>query len=151
MPRLKRSKESAPCIDTLRISDAEWRQLADELDREAADANFAAQRAYERVPYRNMIRAVCEVDHPGGNRVKFVVRTRDLSASGVGFFHGQYLHPGSRCTIYLTCSQKGPQKLPGTVRRCEYLDGRVHQIGIQFDNLIEPSHYLLYSGKDAKP
>ncbi|MEM6551604.1 MAG: PilZ domain-containing protein [Planctomycetota bacterium] len=128
------------------MSDAEWRALADELDRDATDANFAAQRDHERVPYRNMVRAVCEVDHPGGNRVRFIVRTRDLSASGLGFFHGQYLHTGSRCSILLNCARKGPQALAGTVRRCEHLDGNIHQIGIQFDQLIEPSDYLLYGG-----
>ncbi|MEM6391923.1 MAG: PilZ domain-containing protein [Planctomycetota bacterium] len=146
MPRLKRSEESGKYIDTLRISDAEWRQLANDLDREAADANYAAEREFERVPYRNMVQAVCEIDHPGGNRVRFVVRTRDLSASGVGFFHGQYLHVGSRCSMFLTCANKGPQRLTGTVRRCEYITGRIHQIGIEFDQLIEPSDYLLYGG-----
>lgn len=144
MPNTPQDRDSPRSLDTLKMSDSDWRKLADQLDRETAGADFASQRGHERVPYRSMVQAICEVSHPGGNRVRFIVRTRDLSASGIGFFHGQFLHAGSRCTIYLNRSDGKQQPLIGTVRRCEHVNGKTHEIGVEFDKLIEPSDFLLY-------
>ena len=140
------SETKSDALDILKLSDHEWRQLADELDREAAqNPEIMAKREHERVPYRNMVRVLIGVNHPGGNHARFLVRTRDISARGIGFFHGGYLHPGSRCYMLLGARDKGLVKIPGTIMRCEHLRGRIHQIGIRFDEVIDVNDFLLFS------
>ncbi|MEM6551603.1 MAG: PilZ domain-containing protein [Planctomycetota bacterium] len=134
-------KQLDGCIDTLKLSDEEWIKLVKELGDNTSGEPFASKRVYERITYCDMVRAICEVQHPGGNIARFSIRTRDLSASGIGFFHGQYLYPESRCTVLLMAQDTGLTRLGGTVKRCDLVQGRVHMIGIAFDNLIEPERF----------
>ncbi|MEM1213692.1 MAG: PilZ domain-containing protein [Planctomycetota bacterium] len=129
------------CIDALKLTDEAWLDLVHKLDEQAQPGTHTSKRVYERITYCDMVVAICEVEHPGGNKARFTIRTRDLSASGVGFFHGQYLYPGSRCAVLLMAQDTGMTRLYGTVRRCNHIEGRIHMIGIAFDELIDPERF----------
>ncbi len=132
-------------IDTLRISDRDWRTLTDQLDRQAARKTYGRQnehRRHERLPYRRVIRVGLITEQPGGGWVGFQARSRNLSESGVGLFHGQFIHVGSRCEVILK-DHKGLVRVPGLVRRCKLLSGKIHDLGIEFDELIPIGDFIL--------
>ncbi|MEM6391922.1 MAG: PilZ domain-containing protein [Planctomycetota bacterium] len=129
------------CIDTLKLTDEAWISLVKKLDEKNPQPPTSSKRGFERIAYCDMALAICEVEHPGGNLARFSIRTRDLSASGIGFFHGQYLYPESRCSVILMAQDTGMTRLGGTVKRCHLVQGRIHMIGIAFDELIEPERF----------
>ncbi len=130
--------------ESCRMSDASWRSLVDELDRTATRKSGVTPidgRRHERVPYRNMPRFAVLVQQPGGNWSGYIVRSRNLSESGVGFFHGSFLHDDARCVVLLRHAD-GKQQIPGRVRRCQHLRGMLYDIGVEFDETVDPARFL---------
>lgn len=65
------------------------------------------------------------------------VTPRDISSSGLGFYHICYIHPDTR--VHMVMKGSGPEALAvdGTVVRCKHVRGRVHEVGVFFDERIE--------------
>lgn len=126
-------------VDSTRLSEAEWQQLADTLDAKANARTYdsvADNRRHDRVAFRSDIAVSFLLKHPDGSWLGFTVRTRNLSDSGMGFFHGAFVHPGSRCVCAIKIN-KELIKMVGTVRRCNFVSGRIHEIGVEFDQLVD--------------
>ncbi|MEM6391921.1 MAG: hypothetical protein AAF797_04040 [Planctomycetota bacterium] len=139
--------DSQPAIDTLRIGDAEWMTLVSHLDRASAKIRVTEEtRTDERIPYRNLssvLLAVAPPD-PKDEWSRFKVRPRDISTGGFGFLHGSYLHTGSPCLAVLGAHGRGLVTVRGTIARCEFLRGKLHQVGIRFDQPIDVEPFLTY-------
>ena len=58
---------------------------------------------------------------------RYVVLTRDLSRSGIGFLHAAELYPGERVTLWLAT---GP--VATEVARCVRHESRCYEIGVRF-------------------
>jgi hypothetical protein len=130
------SSSDAP-IDSLRLTDAQWLALADRLDGEAASHSVGNERRrHERVAYRSVIRLAIAVEHPSGDKQKYLVRSHDLSASGIGFFHGSYMHVGTKIILLMTHRQTGARCVVGVVRRCAHVSQRIHKVGVEFNEPI---------------
>lgn len=128
--------------DHLRLNPGQRKQLLGRLDRGAEKDPGRCKRQHARLEYRAMDIAV-SVTHPGGSRSRLLVCSRNLSAGGIGFIHGGYLHPGTECSMILMRRNGTPLALVGTVRHCRHLQGSIHEIGIQFANEIDPTSILL--------
>jgi hypothetical protein len=57
----------------------------------------------------------------------FVILTRDLSRSGIGFLHAFELYPGERVKLWLPT---GP--VASEVARCRRHDARCYEVGVRF-------------------
>ncbi|MEM1213691.1 MAG: PilZ domain-containing protein [Planctomycetota bacterium] len=139
--------ESQSAVDTLRIGDAEWLTLVSHLDRASARIRVSEEtRTDERLPYRNLASVLLAVAPPDPQNewARFRVRPRDISTGGFGFLHGSYLHPGSPCLAVLGAHGQGLVTLKGRIARCEFLRGKLHQVGIQFDLPIDVEQFLTY-------
>jgi hypothetical protein len=121
-------------LDTLAISRERWQMLLDELDQMRCEAPDAAnRRRTRRASCRDALAAFLDVEHPSGARSSFLVRPRDISRTGFGFIHGAFLHPTSRVELTLVTPQKRLIRRCGRVSRCRYVRGKVHEVGIVFD------------------
>lgn len=120
----------------LRLDDAALARVLDELD--AASRQYAAdkKRADQRYPYRHKALPV-EMLLPDGENLSLRVPSRDLSRFGISFLHSGYVYVGTRCRIQLVTIHNNWQTAEGTVIRCLYIEGRVHDIGVKFDNPID--------------
>lgn len=136
------SSSDTPPIDSLRMTDEQWLALADRLDGEAAAHHGRESgRRHERVAYRNIVRLAIAVEHPSGDRQRYLVRTHDLSASGIGFFHGAYMHVGTRVILLMTHRESGAQCVVGVVRRCAHVSQHIHKVGVEFNEQIVLEEY----------
>lgn len=90
-------------------------------------------RRHARYPCQVRIRL--EIEDAGGGPPAspqvVVVTTRDISAGGFSFFHGEYLRPGTVIRAHFDAAR--PRPLPGHVRHCKYLAGNWHAVGVEFD------------------
>lgn len=126
-------------VKTVRLDDAEVEEILNKLDTDqhAVDPNKRAEARYQ---YR-VKRCVVHLQSQGGGTTAYLVPTRNLSATGIGFLHGSFVYPGSKCLIQLTTMHGTWHNVPATVVRCNYITGRIHEVGVRFLESIDPSEF----------
>jgi CheY-like chemotaxis protein len=134
--------------DRLRLNAEQRRRLLSELDGGLRRDPPNCRRKHPRWEYRALDIAV-RVSHPGGGQSRLLVCSRNLSAGGISFLHGGYLHPGSQCTLIMMSRDGSRKKLTGTIRHCRFLRGTCHEAGIEFVHPIDPHAFLLPSQLEA--
>ncbi|MFA9478558.1 response regulator [Phycisphaerales bacterium AB-hyl4] len=127
---------SESCIDTLRLSSSKRHDLLTRLERRADDQAYMDLRGDRRVAFNDSAGLVLKVFHPGGSNANYLVRPRNLSASGIAFLHGHYLHPDSECEIRLKSVAGKHHVVYGKVMWCRHIDLSVHEVGLQFESPI---------------
>lgn len=124
-------------VDALRLSPAQLRELHDGLDQYRSAEYDRENRFNERFAYRSSQPVRVRVCHPGGSEVEYHVEPRDLSTTGFGFVHGGFIHPESECKVTLTDNRGKAMLVRGTVRRCQFIEGRLHVVGVEFRDKID--------------
>lgn len=143
-----------PFRDLLRLSDAERKLVLDRLDGtgigregQSGPPRGPEKRRQRRWAYRADQIGVT-VEHPGGGVSRYLVCARNISAGGLSFLHGGFLHPGARCRLSLVRLDGGDEPIDGTIASCRLVEGRVHEIGLRFDRQIDPTLYLRFDSSD---
>lgn len=133
-------RETDRHIDTLRISFHDQQKILDELEAAALAEPQAVMRAAVRHRYAVQDGIVIE---PEGTAASFVVRPRDLSASGISFLHGSFLYPKSACRVTLRTIDGECVIADGHVVRCRCIHGRVHEVGMRFTEPIDVENFVV--------
>lgn len=127
--------------DLSRLSAQERADLLDTLDAGRRSEKSSVRREHDRLAYRASEIAVLLVQ-PGGSIGRFLVTARNLSAGGMAFVHGGFVHPGVECRVVLM-TRSGERKLVlGKVRSCRHIGRHLHEIGVQFFAAIDPSEFV---------
>ena len=130
-------------LDTLRLSESQWRRCVDQLDEdEAQKTESVDQRQHKRLPHRDVAYLLMALVHPDGREQHFKVWTHDISRSGLGFLHGTYIHIDRKVCILLKHRSDGWVPLEAEVRRCDYVQDGIYQVGVEFDSLIDTDDFL---------
>ncbi|MHC4614060.1 MAG: response regulator [Planctomycetota bacterium] len=125
----------------VRLNHAGRSKLLCRLDDTPAGAAGRDRRRYKRWEYRRSDIAVL-VQHPGGGTGRYLVCARNISAGGISFIHGGYLHPGSECRIVLPRRDGMPLPVTGIIVHCRHVEGCFHEIGIRFAQELDPASLL---------
>ncbi|MBL9030767.1 MAG: PilZ domain-containing protein [Phycisphaerae bacterium] len=96
----------------------------------AITGNRTERRWEQRIAWTS--RALAEFTGPTGATSRAVVYPFDVSTKGVGLFHAAFLHTGTRVKLRLWFDEKEPIVAEGIVRRCAFLTGRAHAVGVEF-------------------
>ncbi len=142
--------------NTVRISDDERRRLLDELDEVQAVASKDvdpddSRRQDRRFTYRPGHISIA-VEQPRGGTTFLSVSPRNISAGGVAFLHGGFLHTGSRCTLRLGPQPKGIVEIAGEIVNCRHVEGLLHEVSVKFDRAIDPSLFVqIDESQEAAP
>ncbi len=132
--------QSTRAVRTIRVSDDDLAAILDKLDAQTAEEGRDSSRP-ERFSYRQK-GCLLHMQQPGdGSATTFQVPTRDLSASGVSFLHGGYVHVGTRCIIQLISLHGTWTDVRGRVSRCVYVTSQIHDVGVKFDSPIQPGEF----------
>ena len=91
------------------------------------------RRRHERHLLPQSFALLVRIQHPGGTATTLSVTARDLSMSGVGFFHTSYIHPGTPAVFIMKRLGGEAVPVPGAIMRCRHVSGRVHEVGAVFD------------------
>jgi CheY-like chemotaxis protein len=126
--------------NTLRIGIRELHALLDKIERDRP-ASKHPSREFVRWQFR-IVRADLTIEHTTGSKVTLPVATRNISRGGISILHSSFVYPGSACHITAQFEEGGELDMNGIVQRCDHLGGKVHEIGIKFDNEISTKELL---------
>ncbi|MBL9033007.1 MAG: PilZ domain-containing protein [Phycisphaerae bacterium] len=113
--------------DVLRLQTEDFRRLLSQLG--SVGAAPEGQRWSPRANWST--RALADFFGPTGATSKAVVYPYDLSRQGIGFFHAVFLHTGTKVRLRLWVEDKESIVVEGTVRRCTFVSGRAHAVGVE--------------------
>ncbi|MFK7759169.1 MAG: response regulator [Phycisphaerales bacterium] len=126
--------------NTLRLGLRELNALLDKID----DVNTTFEnpdREFKRWSFR-VERVMLTIEHSTGSKVELAVATRNISRGGLAALHSSYVYPGSHCHVYVQLESSQILDVPAKVTRCSHLGGKVHEIGIQFNEEISTKDLL---------
>jgi len=128
-----------------KLDAADVNQILDELDRGGKPHDrlyrlLRSRRRHERYRYR--VRGVCVALIRGGEEAMLVVSGRNLSAGGVAFLHAGPIEVGTRCRVRLIDRDGHDQHITGAISHCRCVRAEVHEIGVQFDQTIDPLFFI---------
>lgn len=115
----------------------------DRLDRTAQLVRNDRRRS-ERHRYRTdaVILYIASPDADVRKDEPILAPTRDISRNGLCFLHGAFLKAGTQCQVVLkTIRDQKWTVHEAQVVRCRGLEGRMHEVGLQFDQEIDPAAY----------
>ena len=127
-------------LNTLRLNQRELHKLLEHLEQNQSDSD-KPDREFVRWSYR--VEAVqLVIEHGSGNKVTLPVATRNISRGGISVLHSAFVHPNTLCEVILKVPGGKSQTVAGKVMRCSHLTGRVHEIGIRFEEQISTKDLL---------
>jgi len=123
-------------------------RLSGELERELMEARSArlrTRRGSGRVHTRHVFppnSRVVIADYGATISEGYLAVPFDISSSGMGLLHGRYIHPGSRCRVMLRRRDGEACALVARVVRCSLLRGRAHEVGLLFEEPVDPAGFV---------
>lgn len=127
--------------NTLALEGVLFQRLLSKLDATNSKGKPSAARIFRRLSYAHE-RIGVHVESEGHNERTLTVATRNLSQGGASILHSSFMYPGTTLTIELIDNKNKVHPQHGTVTRCEHRGGRVHEIGIKFDDEIILREFL---------
>jgi DNA-binding response OmpR family regulator len=133
-------KQQLP-IDTIRLSRQERQRVIEQIQRDSRRMAPSDDRRRLRVDYQGHV-VVC-LKNPDSSQVRYMVTPRNLSAHGLGFIHGQYLHEDRPCDVMMSNLRQQWVRIPARIRSCRHLTKLIHDVGLVFDSPIALEEFVL--------
>ena len=127
-------------VNTLRLGQHELHRLLERFDQ-SQPSTSDPNREFVRWAFR--VGAVeLTVQHTTGSKVTLPVATRNISRGGISILHAAFIHVDTPCQIALKVPGGKTQRIQGKIVRCAHIEGRVHEVGIAFDEQISTKDLL---------
>lgn len=131
-------------VDSLKLTEyqfqdlliARHKNLPAKKDSRAETAGAAARDSV-RVRIRGALWIPAELRETSGNAHRYKVYPVDISASGACFLVGRFFHQGTACDLTLQLEDGELMQVNGKVVRCNFMQGRVHEVAINFDSKFD--------------
>jgi hypothetical protein len=133
------------CIDRLRLNDEQHRQLVQMLDQKAEQPTGRDLRREPRYPYVVPAGLTIEVRHPENKARQwqpYLVRPRNISKHGLGFFHSSFLYQHTLCQVWLQTVDGQTLTRQAEVRHCRHILSAIHEIGVAFYEPLDLSQLI---------
>lgn len=135
-----RNRTNDSLVNTLRLSSSELKKIIDKIEADTS-GHTNPEREFVRWAYR--VEAVqLVIEHGTGNKVTLPVATRNISRGGISILHSAFIHSNTPCEILLKVPGGKTTAVPGVVKRCNHITGRVHEIGIKFKSQVSMKDLL---------
>ncbi len=126
--------EEEPC--TVRLSRNDLEDLLRELNRpEPLDDS---RRENARLRYHHPL-VHARLSKTGGS---LLLACRNISRGGMALLHCAYVYVGTPCSITLHDLAGATHEVKGTVVHCRHVSGRVHEIGVRFNDVIPLRRFI---------
>ncbi len=130
------------------ISERQWMAILQDTERQgpstpdAADGPVENQRQSPRLPAPEDARCMIKLGDRTQDHGTYLVRLRDISRSGLGFFSAHAFASKTPCTVALQDGEGHGMVSSARVVWCRPIDGGLHDVGIRFDQPIDPSRFI---------
>jgi len=136
--------------NTLGMGPATYAKLLEKLADNGGGSKSPPSRRFSRIPLHDPFVRV-SVENESGHKHDMVLACRNLSRGGVGLLHSSFMYPQTVATVHLTQYDGKVVGIRGCVVRVEHRGGVVHEIGIKFDQEINPRDFLSNDITEAIP
>ena len=126
----------ARIFDTLPISMDEYFAILSQLNAARSGHRGAEHRKHARVRYWHRDTKVL-LRFSDNSQAAYAVKPHNLSAMGLSFLHGFYVHVGIDCETALQDLAGRTVVVPGEAVRCRHVSGKTHEIGVEFAHAID--------------
>lgn len=130
------SRDEPIWIESLRMSDATVRKLLERWGHGAAQGSDDERRRHERLRYFR--RVSITLDSGAHEQQTFTAISGNISRGGMALAVGRFVYAGSSITITLALPDGESRLVTGRVLRCQFLEGRAHEVAILFDPPLPP-------------
>jgi len=138
-----------PRISTIKLPDAQRRLLIDKINECASRTVVAVERRGLRVAF-NQGSVTLRVRQAESGWIAFDVTPRNLSTNGLGFLHGRFVHPESRCEVELPLLSGGAVTMSGRVLSCRHMKKLVHEVALRFDQPVRLERHVKLNAADLR-
>ena len=135
-------------MDRLRLSAENKHTLLKQVDTEEATHSGRSRRRSERCPYTPKDPVLMSITSPGQQDTPYRIHVRNISDHGAGIFHSSFLHQDTPVQLTFATDDGETLLVDGHVKRCGFVSGKVHDIGIKFTTPISAASLL--GGDDEK-
>lgn len=133
--------------NTVRMKATELQKLNEEL--EAANRGGHHARKSIRLEYLQLSVRV-EMHQGGGATTNLQYAARNISGDGIGILHNSYVHPSTRCTVYLKHRDGREIPIEASAVRCRHVKGLIHEVGLRFKTPINVREFLNVDPMDGR-
>ena len=130
-------------IDTLRLSEEKLRAVLQDLRHQTESTPEKEQHRHERLQYHVLEGLEMRLADPDSGLAHYRIYPVNISRGGLTFLHGTFTYPGTPCTVLLKTTDAKEVVTPGVAIRCRCLDGRVHEVAVEFDKLVDVSKFVV--------
>ena len=129
------------------ISQRQWMAILQDTERQALQAQapeadaLDCQRQSPRLPAPEDARCIIRLGENTRDHGTYLVKLRDISATGLGFNSAQPFAGKTRCTVALQDGDGHGMVTAARVVWCQPLEGGMHNVGIHFDQPIDPARF----------
>jgi hypothetical protein len=133
----------------VRLSESDRRLLLKRLD--VVDQQGGAwARQHARVEPPTGVRVIFEMVQSDLLNRYFVV-PRDVSAGGVSFLHGSFVHTGTPVGVVFITRSGDMLKVQGRVVRCRHAQASEHEVGVEFETELDLKSLAAEHNSSANP
>ncbi|MFK7759170.1 MAG: PilZ domain-containing protein [Phycisphaerales bacterium] len=127
--------------NTLSVDGALYERLLQKLDETLAGGEKSTKRVFRRLGYAHANLRI-HIKSEGHNSRELMVASRNLSQGGISILHSSFMYNGTLLKVDLIDLEGEIVSRHGVVTRCEHRGGRVHEVGIKFDEEIHLREFL---------
>ena len=128
--------------DILRLSVNQIAELRGLIDQRAHRDIDRERRQERRVPFRPSVRVGVLLENEPKGRRTYALAPRNISCTGISLLHGKFVYGGTNCVVGLVALDAQVVPTRGKVIWCRLITGRVHELGVQFDEPIDVSEFV---------
>lgn len=118
------------------MSDVTVRKLLERWGHSAAQGSDDERRRYERLRYHRRVSITLDSDSDEQQTLSAI--SGNISRGGMALALGRFVYAGSGITISLALPDGEAMLVTGKVLRCQFLEGRAHEVAILFDSSLPP-------------
>lgn len=133
---------SGDFIDRLKLTAAQNRKLVEVLDAKAPPLQGSDKRQAPRYPYLVPTGVSVQVQHPGGTQTRYLIRPRNISETGLAFFHARFMHKRTLCRFALKTRADELLTMTGQVVHCRHVVGEIHEVGACFHTPLDVRPFI---------
>jgi len=143
------SSRSSDPLHTISLSDKDKLRLVSAMNQVASKAHIRHDRRALRVQYFHQ---GCEIQFrgEGSQDVRYAIIPRNLSRLGMGFVHGRFVYPETKCDVTLIDLEEQTHWITGRVSLCRHVQGIVHEVAVVFDRPLDIANFVHLDDTERK-
>jgi len=131
--------------DILRLSVKQIAELHRMMEQRTHDDISRERRQAPRAPFRLSVRLGVLLENEIKGRRTYALAPRNISRTGLSLLHGKFVYGGTNCVVGLPALDGQVIPARGRVIWCRLIAGRVHELGIRFDEPIDVGEFVAQS------